>query len=98
MSQVVGSCCCAAAHLSVRQIEIVLRVALGMSDREIARDLQLSPHTVRHHLTSAMQTAGACSRAQLVALCYASGVLATGTWPPTAGNGRCLRLPRGAGI
>ncbi|MDP3894476.1 MAG: helix-turn-helix transcriptional regulator [Nocardioides sp.] len=73
-------------------------VARGQSDREIARDLQLSAHTVRHHLTAAMQTTGATSRAQLVALCYAAGVLEVGVWPPVAANARCLRLTRGAGI
>lgn len=73
-------------------------VACGLSDREIARDLQLSAHTVRHHLTAAMQNAGACSRAQLVALCYATGVIKTGEWPPMPGNARCLRLNGGAGI
>lgn len=87
-----GSCCCAAVHLSERQVEVIVQVAAGLSDREIARELQLSAHTIRHHLTSAMQNAGACSRAQLVALCYAAGLLAAGEWPPRAGNGRCLRL------
>lgn len=93
-----GSCCCSAAHLSERHVEVVLLVARGQSDREIARDLQLSAHTVRHHLTAAMQNTGATSRAQLVALCYATGVLEVGVWPPVAANARCLRLSRGAGI
>lgn len=98
MFQAEGHCCCAAPHLSERQVQVVIQVALGQADREIARSLQLSAHTVRHHLTSAMQNTGAHSRAQLVALCYATGIIESGIWPPAAGNARCLRLERGAGI
>lgn len=51
---------------------------------------------MRYYVTTAMQEVGACSRAHLVAICYATGVLLPGVWPPTATNERCLRL-RAAG-
>ena len=86
-----GQCCCAEAHLSQRQLEVVLGVAQGLTDREIARDLSVSPHTVRDYLTVAMQATGARSRAQLVALAYTSGLVGAG-WPPEPTDQRCLRM------
>jgi DNA-binding NarL/FixJ family response regulator len=38
------------AGLSKREVEILGRLARGCSRREIAADLVLSEHTVRHHL------------------------------------------------
>jgi DNA-binding CsgD family transcriptional regulator len=35
--------------LTRREAEVAIRLAYGRSDREIAGELQLSPHTVRHH-------------------------------------------------
>jgi PAS domain S-box-containing protein len=59
--------------LSKRQREVVGLVALGFTGPEIAAELQLAHDTVRTHVRNAMATAGARSRAHLVALALAGG-------------------------
>ena len=76
-------------------MRVVEQIALGLADREIARELALSPHTVRYYVGTAMQEVGAHSRAHLVAISYASGLLRTGVWPPAVTDKRCLRLEAG---
>jgi PAS domain S-box-containing protein len=57
-----------AAALTPREREVVRRVALGASTRQIAADLYLSPATVRSHVRNAMVKTNSHTRAQLVAL------------------------------
>jgi DNA-binding CsgD family transcriptional regulator len=54
--------------LTPREREVVRRVALGASTRQIAADLYLSPATVRSHVRNAMVKTNAHTRAQLVAI------------------------------
>jgi PAS domain S-box-containing protein len=61
--------------LSPRETEIVRLVALGMTAREIAAELQIAHHTVRTHLRNAMRKTGARSRAHLVAKALADGLV-----------------------
>jgi PAS domain S-box-containing protein len=61
--------------LSAREIEIVRLVALGMTDREIAAELQIAHHTVRTHVRNAMGKTDARSRAHLVAKALADGLV-----------------------
>jgi PAS domain S-box-containing protein len=61
------------AKLTDREREVVRMVALGSTTRGIARDLVLSPDTVRSHVRNAMAKTGAHTRAQLVALVLADG-------------------------
>ena len=51
------------AGLSARQTEILKRVASGRSNREIARELWLSEHTVKYHLTHVYRKIGVKGRA-----------------------------------
>jgi PAS domain S-box-containing protein len=60
-----------AAALTAREREVVRRVALGASTRQIAADLYLSPATVRSHVRNAMVKTKSHTRAQLVALVLA---------------------------
>lgn len=53
--------------LSPRQREIMHLVATGMSDKEIAAQLQLSPHTVRTHLQRLYAQHGLRNRAEAAA-------------------------------
>lgn len=62
------------AALTDREREMVALVADGMSNTEIARQLTLSPLTVKTHVNHAMTKLGARDRAQLVVLAYQTGL------------------------
>jgi DNA-binding CsgD family transcriptional regulator len=51
--------------LTKREAEVAYRLAYGSSDREIASELRLSPHTVRHHAEAVFVKAGVTSRKAL---------------------------------
>jgi DNA-binding CsgD family transcriptional regulator len=57
----------AARALAPRQHEIVARLALGRSNKQIARDLDISPATVKTQLERLYRLSGAANRAALVA-------------------------------
>jgi PAS domain S-box-containing protein len=63
------------SKLTNREREVVRMVALGSSTRGIAADLGLSFETVRTHVRNAMAKTGAHTRAQLVALVLADGLI-----------------------
>jgi PAS domain S-box-containing protein len=65
----------AGAPLSAREHEIVRRLALGLTSREIAGEMFLSHETVRTHVRNAMGKVEARTRAQLVAIALADRVL-----------------------
>jgi len=62
------------AALTDREREVVALVADGMSNTEIARQLTLSPLTVKTHVNHAMTKLGTRDRAQLVVLAYQTGL------------------------
>jgi len=57
--------------LTPREREVTEAVARGRSNAEIARELCLSAHTVRDHLTSVFAKVGVSSRGELVATLFA---------------------------
>ena len=57
-----------AGELSARELEILRLVADGLSDREIADRLILSPHTVHRHVANVRKKLRQPSRAAAVAL------------------------------
>ena len=61
--------------LTDREREIVAWVATGRSNDEIARELFLSPDTVRTHVSRAMGKLRARDRAQLVVFALRAGLL-----------------------
>jgi DNA-binding CsgD family transcriptional regulator len=63
------------SKLTAREREVVRLVALGSNTRRIAADLSLSPDTVRSHVRNAMAKTGAHTRAHLVALVLADGLI-----------------------
>jgi PAS domain S-box-containing protein len=63
------------SRLTVREREVVRLVALGCNTRGIAAELCLSPATVRSHVRNAMRKTGARTRAHLVALVLADGLV-----------------------
>jgi len=60
--------------LTDREREIVALVATGMSNAEIAKDLTLSPLTVKTHVNHAMTKLDARDRAQIVVIAYRAGL------------------------
>lgn len=65
--------------LTTREREVITLVALGCETDQIAKELFISPQTVRTHVRNAMTKLGAHTRAQLVAvvLCTDEAVHAT---------------------
>ena len=64
--------------LTEREREIVIHVAAGLSNDEIAQRLFVSPATAKTHVSRAMIKLGARDRAQLVVLAYESGLVRPG--------------------
>jgi DNA-binding NarL/FixJ family response regulator len=61
--------------LTDREKEMMALVATGLSNDEIARQLFLSPFTVKTHVNRAMMKLNARDRAQLVVLAYQTGLM-----------------------
>lgn len=55
------------ASLSPREREVLQRLAVGDSNKMIARTLELSPHTVKRHVVNILDKLGARSRGQAAA-------------------------------
>lgn len=66
-------------RLTEREREVLLMVARGRSNQEIADELVISPHTAKTHVNRIMTKLYAHDRAQLVILAYESGLLAPGS-------------------
>jgi DNA-binding NarL/FixJ family response regulator len=64
--------------LTEREREVVALVAGGLSNREIAERLVISPATAKTHVSRAMRKVNAHDRAQLVVLAYESGLVVPG--------------------
>jgi PAS domain S-box-containing protein len=62
-------------RLTRRERDVVRLVALGAGTRQVASDLFVAPDTVRSHVRNAMSKTGARTRAQLVAIALAEGLI-----------------------
>jgi DNA-binding NarL/FixJ family response regulator len=65
-------------ELTAREREVMVLVAYGWSNVQIAARLQLSPATVKTHVARALAKLGVADRAQLTSLAYESGLIAPG--------------------
>jgi DNA-binding NarL/FixJ family response regulator len=63
--------------LTARERDVVAAAAAGGDNVHIARELFISPHTVKTHLNRAMVKLGARDRGQLVALAFRAGLART---------------------
>lgn len=61
--------------LSAREREVLLLVAQGLENREIARRLSISDKTVKNHLARTYQKLNVANRTQAVTLCQRLGLL-----------------------
>jgi DNA-binding NarL/FixJ family response regulator len=60
--------------LSTREQQLVLLIARGMTNKEIAAELHLAEQTVRNHVHRMLRKAGANDRLQVVELCRMQGL------------------------
>ena len=60
------------ALLTQREAEVLLLIAQGLSNREIADRLVISPKTAEHHVSQILSKIGARSRAEAAAFAAAS--------------------------
>jgi two-component system nitrate/nitrite response regulator NarL len=61
--------------LTARELEIVEAIAAGDSNSEIARQLNISLHTVKHHLSSVFAKTGTATRLELAIFAIKHGVV-----------------------
>ncbi|RPF23293.1 response regulator [Myceligenerans xiligouense] len=64
--------------LTPREREVLVEVAGGLANDEIARGLHLSESTVKTHVSRVLTKLGARDRAQLVVIAYESGLVRPG--------------------
>jgi DNA-binding NarL/FixJ family response regulator len=65
-------------QLTEREREVLLLVAQGLSNAELAQVLHVSVPTAKTHVSRALSKLGARDRAQLVVIAYESGLVGTG--------------------
>ncbi|WP_423918368.1 response regulator [Frigoribacterium sp. 2-23] len=64
-----------AAGLTERELDVLLLVAQGLSNQQIADSFVISPHTVKTHVNRIMTKLAAHDRAQLVVFAYETGLV-----------------------
>jgi DNA invertase Pin-like site-specific DNA recombinase len=95
-------CGCGGAHLTIRDVEILLLLAAGLASKQIALQLGISRRTVEDHVSAMRQRAAAQGIAGLITRCYAAEILIP-AWPPQWSGSYCLqsghsKAPRHSGI
>ncbi len=61
--------------LTPRELTIIELISAGMTNRDIARELHLSSHTVKEYVSSVLHKLGARTRAAAVSRAVAAGIL-----------------------
>jgi DNA-binding CsgD family transcriptional regulator len=67
-----------ALGISARELEVLRALGAGMSNKEIARALSVSPNTVKTHLANLFAKLGAKRRTQALARARALGLMGEG--------------------
>jgi DNA-binding CsgD family transcriptional regulator len=74
--------------LTSREREVLRLVAQGQTNREVARSLWISPHTVRSHLENVFEKLGVTNRAAAVARVFVNGSSENGGRAPAHNSSR----------
>jgi DNA-binding NarL/FixJ family response regulator len=74
------------ALLTAREEQVVALVADGLSNREVARELLLSEHTVKKYLFRIFEKVGVSSRVELVLYAVKHGSTRNAEWIPAAAD------------
>ncbi len=62
-------------NLTARELDVLRQAARGLSDKEMARELGLSEHTIHRHVSNVLTKLDLPSRAAAVALASQHGML-----------------------
>ena len=62
-------------ELTARQLDVLRRVARGLTDKEIAKELSLSPRTVEMHVAHTLEALDCANRAEAVHVAASRGLL-----------------------
>jgi DNA-binding NarL/FixJ family response regulator len=76
----------APGQLTSRETEVLRFLALGLGTSAIARELSISPATVRNHAQRVLAKLEVHSRLAAVARGYEMGLLRSPGWKPAAGS------------
>jgi DNA-binding CsgD family transcriptional regulator len=68
--------------MSHGDLALVTMLARGYTTDLAAREMHLSPYTVRERISLLLDRFDCKNRAELVAYCYAHGLIAAHAWPP----------------
>ena len=66
-----------ASALSSRESEVLEMASLGLTNREIARRLEVTPHAIKFHLSAVYRKLGVANRTEAAAM-YLTGNTRTG--------------------
>jgi DNA-binding NarL/FixJ family response regulator len=80
------------AGISDRRLEIVRLASTGMSNKQIARELNVGERTIKDHWSVILQRLGVQNRTQAVNVAHGRGLLAPGVWANHA-DGESSRKP-----
>ena len=69
-------------ELTTRELEILIHVARGLSNAEIAEQLVLSPLTIKTHVARVLDKLNLRDRVQAVVLAYETGIIRPGSEHP----------------